>query len=145
MEKTFEQAVAEIRAKDARFAAPAYDFVRAGLDFTVKKLGRMAPSERRSRHISGGELCDGLREYALDRYGVLAGALLARWGLRRTADFGAIVFQLAEAGVFGVSDDDCPEDFTGRFDFAAAFRAPFVPEIRLRVRARPAPGALPSA
>lgn len=145
MEKTFEQVVAEIRAKDARYAAPAYDFMRAGLDFTVKKLGRVGAGERRSRHVSGGELCAGLRDYALDRYGVLAGTLLQRWGIRRTADFGALVFQLAEAGVFGVSEDDCPEDFAGRFDFADAFREPFRPQIRLRRRAKRSPEARPAA
>ncbi len=142
MERTFEEAVAEILAKDSRFAAPAYDFVREGLEATVKKLGRASAGERRSRHISADELCHGLRDYALERYGVLAGALLHRWGLRRTDDFGAIVFLLVEVGMFGVTEDDTPEAFSGRFDFAEAFREPFRPDIRLRRRA--SPEAVPS-
>jgi uncharacterized repeat protein (TIGR04138 family) len=132
MEKTFEQAVAEIRAKDSRFAAPAYDFVRAGLDATVKKLGRIHAAEKRSRHISGQELCLGLRDHALERYGVMAHTLLTRWGLHRTDDFGAIVFQLVDAGVLGKTEDDSPEDFAGQFRFAESFKEPFEPGIRLR-------------
>lgn len=134
MEKTFEQIVAEIRAADPRFAAPAYDFIRAGLDVTVKKLGRLAPHEKRSRHVAGDELCAGLRDYALDRYGVLALPLLNRWGITRTDDFGTLVFQLIDAGVLGQSEDDSPEDFAGCFRFAEAFRAPFAPKVRLRPR-----------
>ena len=132
MEKSFEQAVAEIRARDARYAAAAYDFVRAGLDYTVKKTGRLAPGERRSRHISGQELCDGLREFALERYGVMSATLLKRWGLRQTDDFGTIVFQLVEAGMLGKTEDDSPEDFAEQFAFNEAFVEPFIPGIRLR-------------
>jgi len=135
MDKSFEQAVAEIRARDARYAVAAYDFVRTGLDFTVKKTGRAVVGERRSRHISGQELCDGLREFALERYGVMSATLLKRWGLNRTDDFGAIVFQLVDAGVLGKTEDDSPEDFAHRFAFAEAFVEPFRPGIRLRQNA----------
>lgn len=132
MEKSFEQAVAEIRSRDTRYAVAAYDFVRAGLDYTVKKTGRMAPGERRSRHISGQELCDGLREFALERYGVMSATLLKRWGLKQTDDFGTIVFQLVDAGVLGKTDEDSPDDFAHRFVFNEVFVEPFRPGIRLR-------------
>lgn len=132
MDKSFEQVVAEIRGRDARFAPAAYDFVRTGLDYTVKKHGKATPGERRSRHISGSELCDGLREFALERYGVMSATLLKRWGLNRTDDFGAIVFQLVDAGVLGKTEDDSPDDFAAQFAFADAFVEPFRPGIRLR-------------
>lgn len=136
MEKSFEQAVAEIRATDTRYAAKAFELVRGGLDHTVKQLHRHSPGEKRHRHVSGAELCEGIREYALERYGVMAASLLPRWGLQKTDDFGAIVFLLTDAGVFGKTDEDTPEQFAHRFSFHEAFKAPFKPGIRLRRRER---------
>lgn len=133
MEKTFEQAVAEIRAHDTRYAVQAFELVRGGLDHTVKKHGRQSV-EKRSKHVSGGELCDGIREYALERYGVMAATLLPRWGIRQTDDFGAIVFLLVDARVLGKTEDDTPEQFAHQFSFHEAFKAPFKPGIRLRKR-----------
>jgi uncharacterized repeat protein (TIGR04138 family) len=129
----FSEIVALICKEDQRFDRKAYDFVRLGLDHTVKEL-RKKDSARadRSRHVSGPELLDGLRVYALDQFGPLAKTVLNTWGIRRCQDFGDIVFNLIEYNVFSKTDNDRREDFSDIFDFEEAFVKPFQPARRPR-------------
>ncbi|MCB1237335.1 MAG: hypothetical protein KDM91_19885 [Verrucomicrobiae bacterium] len=124
----FDEAVKVIRRRDGRFDADAYAFLRDALDYTVRKLRSEEMEEH--RHVNGGELLHGFRDYALREYGPMAATVLESWGLGRCEDVGDMVFQLIEAGVFGKSDEDCPADFAGVFDFDEAFRQPFRPKIR---------------
>ena len=123
----FAEVIALIRKEDPRFDRKAYDFVRHGLDHTVKELkkkdtGRAA----RSAHVSGAELLDGLRVYALDQYGPLAKTVLNSWGVKRCTDFGDIVFNLIEYNVFSKTDNDRREDFADLYSFDEAFVKPFL-------------------
>lgn len=129
----FNDVVALICKEDPRFDRKAYDFVRHGLDHTVKEL-RKKDSARaeRSRHVSGPELLEGLRSYALDQYGPLAKTVLNAWGVRRCRDFGDIVFNLIEHNVFSKTENDRREDFSEVFDFDEAFVKPFQPARRPR-------------
>jgi uncharacterized repeat protein (TIGR04138 family) len=47
--------------------------------------------------------------------------VLKRWNLKRTADFGRIVFALVDGGLMQKTDDDSIEDFRDVFDFKSAF------------------------
>ncbi len=127
----FNEALALILQDDHRYDQAAYHFIREGLDFTIRKLEK--PVDGPGRHVSGQELLDGLRNYALKEYGPLARRVLAHWGIERCEDFGEMVFNLVNAGVLGKTDNDQKSDFTGGYDFDAAFVAPFVPE-RIRKR-----------
>ncbi len=122
---SFQTAVDRIRAQDERYAREAYSFVLEGLDYTVKELGRLHAG--RGRHVTGGELAAGLREYALREFGALAFSMLGFWGLRGTHDFGQIVFNLIKAGRLGKTEQDKASDFDGIYDFNEAFLAPFLP------------------
>lgn len=129
----FSEIVALICKEDPRYDRKAYDFVRLGLDHTVKELKkRDAARAERSRHVSGPELLDGLRAYALEQYGPLAKTVLNTWGVRRCRDFGDIVFNLIEYNVFSKTENDRPEDFSDLFDFEDAFVKPFQPARRPR-------------
>jgi uncharacterized repeat protein (TIGR04138 family) len=129
----FGDIVASICKEDARFDRKAYDFVRLGLEHTVKELRKKDSSRaERSRHVSGSELLEGLRAYALDQYGPLAKTVLNAWGIRRCRDFGDIVFNLIEYNVFSKTDNDRREDFSDIFDFEEAFVKPFQPARRPR-------------
>ncbi|MCX6998440.1 MAG: hypothetical protein NTV49_15500 [Kiritimatiellaeota bacterium] len=134
----FEEALRSIREQDPRFDAEAYRFVREALDFTIKLLKK--PGHGPKRHVSGGELLEGLRQYALQEYGPLAQTVLGAWGVRRGEDFGALVFNLVQAGMLGKTEEDRLEDFAGGYDFEQAFRAPFRPAGRPAARPRSAPG-----
>src|SRR4051812_17584405 len=83
------------------YPAGAVDFVQRGLTYTVEKIHGAPPSaggadEEKSRHVSGQDLCEGLREFALSQWGMMAQVVLARWNIRTTLDFGRIVFALVE-------------------------------------------------
>jgi uncharacterized repeat protein (TIGR04138 family) len=129
----FADIIALICKEDARFDRKAYDFVRRGLDQTVKEIRRKeANRAERMRHVSGPELLEGLRVYALEQYGPLAMTVLNAWGVRRCQDFGDIVFNLIDYHVFSKTENDRREDFAGHYDFDEAFVKPFLPARRPR-------------
>ena len=129
----FTEIVALICREDARYDRRAYDFVRLGLDQTVKELRKKEAGRiDRSRHVSGSELLEGLRSYALEQFGPLAKTVLNAWGVRRCRDFGEIVFNLIEYKVFSKTADDRKEDFADIYDFDEAFVKPFQPAKRSR-------------
>jgi uncharacterized repeat protein (TIGR04138 family) len=124
----FADIVASICKEDSRFDRKAYDFIRLGLDHTVKELKKKETTRAgRSRHVSGPELLDGLRIYALDQFGPLAKTVLNSWGIRKCGDFGDIVFNLIEYNVFSKTDSDRREDFSDVYSFEDAFVKPFLP------------------
>lgn len=129
----FAEIVALICKEDPRFDRRAYDFVRQGLDHAVKELRkRDAVRAEKSQHVSGPELLEGLKVYALDQFGPLALTVLHAWGIRRCRDFGDIVFNLIEYQVFAKTENDRPEDFADVYDFKDAFVKPFLPAGRPR-------------
>lgn len=129
----FAEIVSLICKEDSRFDRKAYDFVRLGLDHAVKELRKKdAARAEKSRHVSGPELLDGLRVYALDQFGPLTKTVLNAWGVTRCSDFGEIVFNLIEYSVFSKTESDRREDFADLFDFDTAFVKPFLPERRAR-------------
>lgn len=101
----------------------AFNFVREGLEHTVKLVhGAGEPrGEDETRHVSGQQLCMGIKSYAVKQYGLLARTVLRSWNVHSTADFGKIVFAMIEAGMMRKTDDDQLEDFVGVFEFDEAF------------------------
>lgn len=113
-------------ARTTRYPVDAFLFVQRGLDYTVRRIhGELKKADSEidpaSRHINGRELCLGLRDYAVDQYGLLAGAMLSRWRIQSCEDFGHIVFALVEAEILKKTEDDSIRDFIGVYDFATAF------------------------
>ena len=124
----FAEIVGLICKEDPRFDRKAYDFIRLGLDHAVKELKKKDTTRAtRSRHVSGPELLEGIRVYALDQFGPLAKTVLNSWGVKRCSDFGDIVFNLIEYNVFSKTDNDRREDFTDIYSFDEAFVKPFLP------------------
>jgi len=121
----------QILARDPRYELAAYLFIYEALAYTQKALGReganLAPAQR---HVSGQELLNGIREYAAQMFGPLAPTVFRSWRVRRTEDFGEIVFNLVEHGLLGKTERDAREDFAGGFDFDQAFEGPFKVEPR---------------
>lgn len=77
--------------------------------------------------MTGAELLDGLRVFALDQYGPLTKTVLNSWGIKRCTDFGEIVFNLIEYNVFSKTENDRREDFVDLYSFDDAFVKPFLP------------------
>jgi uncharacterized repeat protein (TIGR04138 family) len=105
------------------YPVKAYQFVSAGLSHTARVVHKeLAVGDvDSSRHISGQQLCLGLRDYAIRQYGMLARTVLAHWHIQSTSDFGKIVFAMIDAGLMRKTDSDSIEDFDGVFDFDEAF------------------------
>jgi uncharacterized repeat protein (TIGR04138 family) len=132
-EPDFTEIVDLICKEDGRFAKRAYEFVRQGLDHTVKDLRKKDVNRGgRSFHVTGPELLDGLRDFALEQYGPLTRTVLHDWGIKRCRDFGDIVFNLIEYNVFSKTENDRPEDFSDTYTFEEAFVKPFLPANRRR-------------
>lgn len=108
-----------------RYPAEAYDFVQRGLGHTVQKVHGSAKNPKASRHVSGQQLCLGLRDYAIAQWGMLARTVLGRWNIHATIDFGRIVFHMIELGHMQKTDDDCLDDFRNVYDFRSAFEADY--------------------
>mgnify|MGYP000873718654 FL=1 len=117
-----------IRAKASTFSEQAFAFVQDGLSHTVKSVHgdvtrdpeRQGASDERF-HVTGQQLCLGLRELAIQRYGLLAKTVLHKWGVRKTDDFGTIVYAMIDRAELRSSDRDSIEDFAGVYDFDEAF------------------------
>ena len=125
--KDFGEVVNLIVKEDSRFDRDAYFFLRHGLDHTLNKVKEKEESDQ-LRHVTGQELCEGIREYAIEQFGPMTMTLMETWGLRKTADFGEMVFNLVEYGVFGKTESDRKEDFEDVYDFDGAFAQPFRPK-----------------
>lgn len=124
--KDFSEVVELIRQHDQRYAKAAYFFLRQALDFTVKAIKKNNPSTT-TNHISGQDLLEGIREYAIEQYGPMTYTLFQQWGIKECNDFGNIVFNLVEFGVLGKTEKDKKEDFQGSYTFEDAFIQPFLP------------------
>jgi uncharacterized repeat protein (TIGR04138 family) len=128
-EINFDEAVEQILARDPRFSRDTYAFVREALDFTQKIIGR----ENRGpiRHITGQELLDGIRQFALKEFGPMAVTVFEEWGVKNCRDFGEIVFNMVEISLLAKTEKDTRDDFQNGYDFTDAFRKPFWPPSRL--------------
>ncbi len=115
------KSIEEIAEEVGLYPVEAYEFVQTGLHHTVQKLHGEEKEPGARRHVSGRELSEGLRTYALMQWGFLARTVLRRWNITRTDDFGRIVFALVDNGWMSKTDEDTPEDFHNVFDFEAAF------------------------
>lgn len=110
-----------IRESAGPYPPDAYAFVQEGLRYTVEHVkanGDASPG----RHVSGQELCEGLRRYARKEFGLLAIDVLNHWRIRSTEDFGRIVFAMVEAGLLRKSEEDSLKDFVGIYSFEEAFQ-----------------------
>jgi uncharacterized repeat protein (TIGR04138 family) len=107
----------------------AFHFVQQGLAFTVEQMHgcpaeHVSPDDQ-SRHVSGQQLCEGLRRQALKQWGMLARTVLRRWNITSTLDFGRIVFALVENGHLQKTDGDSIDDFRNVFEFRTAFEGEY--------------------
>ncbi len=122
----FEESVIAILKREKRYDGQAYFFLKDALDFTLKRFAEETKGQ--GRHVTGKELLEGFRDYALDQFGPMGATLMDEWGITKCRDVGDMVFQMIEEQVFGKQESDKPEDFDEVFDFRKALRDPFLPK-----------------
>lgn len=130
----FAEALESVVANDPRYQRDGYIFLRDALDFTTKQQKKIKGVS--VRHVTGPELLDGVRRYALKEFGPMVMTVFDSWGIRSCEDIGHMVFNLIGAGVFGKTEEDSIKDFKNVYDFDEAFVRPFAP-------AKPESGKLP--
>ena len=108
------KALQEVIEEDPRYAYEAYNFILDTLREVIEGL-------REVRHVTGQELSEGCRKQALELYGPMARSVLEYWGVKTTADFGEIVFNLIKAKQLTKTEADSKEDFRDVFNFQEAF------------------------
>ena len=112
----------DLHRKDLPYPEGAYDFVREGLGYTqMRMVAEAGLGADEPRHIKGQELCLGLRDFAIERWGLLAPVVLRHFHIQRTEDFGRIVFALVSEGDLSKTAEDSLADFRGVFDLTEAF------------------------
>jgi uncharacterized repeat protein (TIGR04138 family) len=140
--------IVQLLQEDRRYTFDAYVFIFEALQYAqdVLQMGAESPSERpqqppvesegqaemrvsereqRERHVTGQELCEAIRRYALEQYGYMAKTVLNSWGLRNTSDFGEIVFNLIRVGQMRKTPSDTRVDFDNIYDFDTALKQGF--------------------
>lgn len=120
-DRKLQPRIRSLRAQNGRrYAEAAYYFVLEALDYTIFLQGK-GQAIGQNRHIGGRELLDGIRRYAQEEFGPLAPFAFRSWGVRRTEDFGSIVFEMCADGLLNRAETDHPRDFADGFDFEQAF------------------------
>ena len=115
----FAEALESVITNDPRYHRDGYIFLRDALDFTTKQQKKIKGVS--VRHVTGPELLDGVRQYALKEFGPMVMTVFDSWGIHSCEDIGHMVFNLIGAGVFGKTDEDSIQDFKNVYDFQQAF------------------------
>ena len=119
-----KEVIENVARERGRFSAEAYVFTYEALGFVLERRA----GEGLKGHITGGELLDGIRDYARKCFGYLGRTVFESWGLTASSEFGDIVFDLIEKDVLAKQESDSKSDFEGGFAFASAFEAEFIHE-----------------
>ncbi len=128
----------DLLQQDPRYTLEAYQFIRDALAHGQDVLGLGDQAEESAedemndpfdvtseQHLTGQQLCESIRHYAMQQYGYMAKIVLNQWGLKTTGDFGEIVYNLIRIGMMKRSDTDRREDFDNCYDFTEAFEQKF--------------------
>ncbi len=116
----------EIIKKDNRYSIQAYQFIFEALDFTATQLGRIHKSPKEEeRHVTGQELSEGIRRFALRKFGYMARMVFEQWGITKSSDFGEIVFKLVDGALMGKTNSDSVDDFKDLYDFKEEYDLKF--------------------
>jgi uncharacterized repeat protein (TIGR04138 family) len=121
----FGQKLEQIVQLDSRYDREAYHFLRDALEYTVKQRKK---AKEGTDHVTGQQLLEGIRLFALKEYGPMVPTVLHYWGVERCEDFGEMVYNFIREGIFGKTETDSIEDFGGAYNFHDAFVVPYLPE-----------------
>jgi uncharacterized repeat protein (TIGR04138 family) len=115
--------ISKIEVTRLRYHPEAYRFLFSALRHAQQRLGRPAAhgADCEDAHISGQELLAGLRELALEQFGLLTRTVFREWGLESTEDVGRMVFELIERGEMRKTERDRLTDFFDVYDFDEVF------------------------
>ncbi|MEX1098530.1 MAG: Minf_1886 family protein [Planctomycetales bacterium] len=119
-------------AIEPQYHPHAYEFLFAALRHTQERLARRDRPvlDEDDAHLTGQQLLEGIRAFALTQFGLLTVPVFRNWGIRATDDFGRIVFELVERGEMRKTERDHISDFHDVYDFQEAFDEQYRPDVR---------------
>ena len=107
---------------DLRYQLNAYQFVRDALAYAQEVLPNEESEDENEPHLTGQQLCEAIRLFAIDQFGYMSKTVLNNWGIQGTSDFGEIVYNLIEIGEMTKSETDRLDDFNDVYGFEEAFQ-----------------------
>ena len=134
------ESVIRLAKNDGRYDIRAFQFLFEALKYAQELYGKDSESENEiERHVTGQEMCEGIRRFALEQFGYMAKAVFEGWGIYRTDDFGEIVYLLIQNRLMAKTESDSIEDFHRIYDFHTAFEDVFAPDKSKEGRAKRRP------
>lgn len=119
-----EGGIMAICRRDRRYAPAAYRFVMyEGIEYTTREFLKL--TEKTRRHLTGKEVCEGLRRLALHQFGFMAFEVWLSWGVRSTRDWGNIIFNLCDHKLLQRTEEDKIDDFENVYDLRSGLKQAF--------------------
>lgn len=122
----FIKTVNDIIVEDPRFDAEAYNFISNAVVYTSQKV--KDEESNMQRHISGQELLEGIKDFAVEEYGPIAPEVLRHWGLTDSKSIGEVVFNMVNKNLLGSTNEDSIDDFIDSYDIDQKFSERFKPK-----------------
>jgi uncharacterized repeat protein (TIGR04138 family) len=120
--------IIKLLRRDRRYKLEAYQFVREALNYAHNELNMGQGTSSNpddpaapEAHVTGQQLCEAIRLFATEQFGLMAKLVLNNWGITSTGDFGEIVYNLIEINEMKKSNSDRREDFDDVYNFDTAF------------------------
>ncbi len=120
-----KKSIEEIAKLDGRFSLRAFELVHEALGRTIKNSYGDEVENQGPHHITGRELCFGLAQLAVEKWGYLARVVLNQLGIKSTYDFGSIVYLLVEHKWMFARPEDSIDEFKNVYDFEEVFEKKF--------------------
>ena len=127
MNEEFYYIVSQICVEDDRYHTDAYEFVMEALNFAQKKF-------KKNKHVNGRQFLEGIKELLMRKFGPMTIPVLDYWGVKKTEDFGNIVYNLEKHKVIAKDEDDQYETFKDVYDFQKVFDEGYRKELAKRLK-----------
>lgn len=127
MDNQFFIIVDEICKNDSRYHPESYEFVMEALNYAQKKF-------KKTRHVSGNELLEAIKNLTLKKFGPMSLLVLNHWGIKSTEDFGYIVFNLVKYKVLAKDANDSYDSFKNGYDFQEVFSKEYRVQLAKRLK-----------
>jgi len=132
-------AIYQLVNQDPRYPLEAYQFVREALTYAAESMELVSHDysdpefdveaanhlAQRERHLTGQELCESIRQYALNQFGYMSKVVLKNWNIQSTSCFGDIVYNMISAGIMKKSSRDKRSHFNNVYAFDEVFEQNF--------------------
>ncbi|MEI7998306.1 MAG: Minf_1886 family protein [Candidatus Omnitrophota bacterium] len=127
MNEEFYYIVSQICKEDPRYHVDSYEFVMEALSFAQKKF-------KRDKHVNGYEFLEGIKGLLMKKFGPMTIPVLDYWGVKKTEDFGNIVFNLEEYKIIARDKQEQYETFKDGYDFQEVFDKGYRKELAKRLK-----------